>query len=180
MIAINRTTWIEAELVSEPETLRLVIPANWNHRSATPSRTYRLEDSILARVIVVLATCVALIGCGDSFCVEQRVTISQGLYGRVMYHSDVSPDSGSSKPVSGQLVNVLDAPGGNIVASGSSDADGVFQIELDTGSYAACFAGIAAYSCKTFDVSQNRLVRFDLHQSFGAYWSEEARSDCAD
>jgi hypothetical protein len=138
----------------------------------------RRDDRAFASVLI--AVIAWMMGCGESFCVEQDVTISQGLYGRVTYHSDVSPNTGSSKPVSGQVVNVADAPGGNVVATGTSDADGVFQIELDPGSYAACYAGIAAYSCKTFDVQLKRRTRFDLHQSFGAYWSEEASSDCAD
>lgn len=111
---------------------------------------------------------------------EQNVTISQGLYGRVTYQTDVSPDSNPPEPVSGELLSIADAPGGNLVASGSSDGDGVFQIELDPGSYAACYGAVSAFSCEAFEITSSRLTRLDLHKGMGTYWREEDRSSCAD
>lgn len=132
---------------------------------------------LLLVIIVLLPT---LPACDASFCVEQSVGISHGLYGRVTYQTDVSPASNPPEPVSGELISVADAPGGNVVASGSSDSDGVFQIELDAGSYAACYAAVAAFSCEVFEITSNRLVRLDLHKGMGTYWSDEDRSSCAD
>lgn len=110
--------------------------------------------------------------CGSSDCeVEQNVTIRQGVYGRVTYQSDVG--NAGERPVAGEVVPIFDANGA-AVASATTDADGVFQVELDAGSYFICRDGLVMREpyCKPFEVTAGRCVRFDLYTAFlGSEWS---------
>jgi len=119
-------------------------------------------------------------GCESSFCVERNVSISEGVYGRVTYQTDVSPDSNPPEPVAGETILVADSPGGAVVTSGTSEDDGVYQLEVGPGSYSVCYAN-AALACEGFDVTTaTPLIRVDLHKGQGTYWSREPRSDCSD
>jgi hypothetical protein len=91
----------------------------------------------MSRVLLLLGF---VHGCGGDTveCVAgERVTIAQGLYGQVTYFNDVGP---TRIPVAGQVIEVLDQPlpQGSVVASGSSDEVGAFQIELPVGVYSVC------------------------------------------
>jgi hypothetical protein len=121
-----------------------------------------------------------MVACGDDgFCVEQRVTIAEGLYGFVTYQTDVSPQSNPPRPVAGEGISVLDAPNGNVVTSTTSDDAGVFQVDLDAGSYALC--SLPSAPCVTFTIANGQLVRADLEKGFGgAFWAVVPRSDCAE
>lgn len=116
-------------------------------------------------------------GCADDapLCVEEHVTIAQGFYGRVMYYSDTDPGD-QGHPVSGMAVSVLDRPDGTQVATATSDADGVFQVDLPTGSYAVC-----AFTppCYTFTIGAGDLVRGDMSTGF-TFWTPMPRDTCAD
>lgn len=124
--------------------------------------------------LAVLAACT-----GDpGFCVEQEVSITQGLYGRITYQSDVGR-MGPEPRV--ERVEVLDMPDSTtVVAATTSNADGIFEVELTRGDFALC--GTPNEPCVTFSVSPTApLVRVDLLMSFiGTHWELASRSGCAE
>lgn len=99
-----------------------------------------------------------------SYCVENDVTITQGVYGLVTY----TPDTGLNpqpqpQPQPSYVVHVLDMPNGVEVASATTQHAGVFQATLPVGSYAICFG---TDNCVSFSIAENALVRADLASCF--------------
>ena len=92
------------------------------------------------------------------------------------YQTDVAPEANPPMPVAGAPITVLDMPGGASVAETTSDATGVFQVDLAAGSYALCYSAMS--SCVTFDLAANTLVRADLHEGFASTWELVPRARC--
>lgn len=135
-----------------------------------------MRSRVYLAVLFVVASC----GGDDEYCVEARLDISQGLYGRVTYQTDVSPDTNPPVPVGDEPIDVLDGPMGSIVASTTSGSDGVFQVALDVGGYALCGPASPPTLCVTFTVTSGTRVREDLYKGFGTAWQATPRSDCAE
>jgi hypothetical protein len=69
---------------------------------------------------------------------------------------------------------VLDAPDGALVASATSNEDGIFEIPLDVGSYAICSARDATDVCSEFAIAPGERVHAEMTRSLYFYWSIEA------
>jgi len=111
-----------------------------------------------------------------SYCVESEVTITQGLYGRVTYTTDVGTNP-QPQPTPNKPVQVLDGPNGSAVANATTDQAGVYQVALDVGNYALCYS---VDNCVSFSVAANELVRADLPTCFcDNAWLLVQRSSCA-
>jgi hypothetical protein len=124
----------------------------------------------------------ALGACSDppptapDYCVESEVTVTQGLYGRVTYTTDVG-ENPQPQPVPNMAVQVFDGPNGSAVANAITDEAGVYQVSLDVGSYALCYA---TNNCASFSIAANDLVRADLPSCFCENaWLVVERSSCA-
>ena len=125
------------------------------------------------QLVVMLAAAMGSISaCSDGVCGD--VSISQGIYGRVTYQSDV----GNPPPVivANESIQVLDM--GNdrhIVATAVSNANGTFQLDLASGTYVLCASpGVPCVE----PVVSDGLVRADLHKGFLSYW-DLVGSDCS-
>jgi hypothetical protein len=117
-------------------------------------------------------------GCGDnSFCVEDQVSITQGLYGLVWATSDVGPPKPAVRwPDS--PVEIQGWPSRTTIATAQSDADGIFEIPLEVGTYALC-NGSLPEACVVFDLAVNQRVRADKVLSIGAGgWSLVIPTEC--
>ncbi len=128
------------------------------------------------------AACLGLlVACtsASDFCVEKEVSIGHGLYGRITYQSDVGPPT--TEPQAGAMFGIQATPTSSaIVASATSNADGVFEVELPDGDFALC--STPNDPCVTFSISASAaLVRADLLMSFiGTHWEITPRSECAE
>ena len=131
------------------------------------------------RLIALIALIEAQTGCGESSCLESKLTISAGVYGRVTYQTDVAPRKNGPEPVEGQLILVTAASDHSLVAMTNSDSDGIFQVELDRAKYELCYSS-GEVSCTSFETELAHRVHIDLHTGLGTYWTIEESSDCAD
>jgi hypothetical protein len=125
----------------------------------------------MRRWLVLLVVLPAYAACSDDGTTScDDVGITQGVFGHVMYISDV----GEMKPtpVANERIEVLDAPRGNLVANTTSNADGAFELALDTGSYALCPPEPS--ECVTFSVASGQRVRAELTKTFLSKWTIEA------
>ena len=111
--------------------------------------------------LVLLTAC-----SGDDAASCDGVAIAQGVYGRVMYVSDVGDMMPT--PVANERVDVLDAPRGTAIANATSNADGRFEIALEPGSYALCPPPPS--ECATFSVASGQRVRAELTKTFVSSW----------
>lgn len=126
-------------------------------------------------MLVTLASCGSE-GVDNAFCVEEHVTISQGVYGRVTYQTDVSPQTNPPTPVANEPIAIMDAPNGTTIATSASNALGVFQSALSEGTYALCYPSAP---CITFTIGVDQIVRADLLKGFGTAWVATPPASCA-
>jgi hypothetical protein len=119
--------------------------------------------------LVVLVLVVAACSDDDAASCDD-VAIAQGVFGNVMYISDVGEMTPT--PVANERIEVLDGPRGNLVANTTSNADGAFELALDAGSYALCPPEPS--ECVTFSVATGERVRAELTKTFLSKWTIEA------
>ena len=99
-------------------------------------------------------------GCGDGARdIETQITINEGVYGLLLANDD--------EPVANRQLIVY-APGENqIHARATSNADGIYQIELAPGDFALCTDSCTAVSVRNLD-----LVRYDWTDGpGGGHWT---------
>ncbi len=146
-------------------------------RHETSEKTYHRDVRSWHRLVALatLASCGSE-GVNEAFCVEEHVTIDQGLYGRVAYQTDVSPQTNPPTPVANEPIEILDAPNGTTVAATTSKTLGVFQSPLGEGTYALCYPSAP---CITFTIGVDQLVRADLLKGFGTAWVVTPPARCA-
>jgi hypothetical protein len=107
------------------------------------------------------------VGCGSvDRDIEDEITIDQGVYGLLVSGCDTS--NCRERPAVDESVKVY-APGETTVhARGTSNDDGVYQIDLTPGDYSLC-----TYSCTAITVPANDIVRYDWTSGpGGGQWSE--------
>lgn len=100
-----------------------------------------------------------LVGCGSGDRdIENQITINEGVYGLLL---------AEGQPAANRQL-VVYAPGENLVHSrATSNADGVYQIELTPGDFALC-----TDSCTPVTVRELDLVRYDWTAGpGGGLWS---------
>jgi hypothetical protein len=98
-------------------------------------------------------------GCGVDRNIEDKVTISQGVYGLLL---------ASDQPVVNQEVTVFSAGAQRTFATMTSDGDGVYQIDLPNGDYTLCTS-----SCVTIETPSAATVRYDwTNGPGGGHWTK--------
>jgi hypothetical protein len=93
-------------------------------------------------------------GCGIDRNIESKITIRQGVYGLLVRGCDTS--GCQDQPDGGEHVIVYSPGVTSAFATTTSDADGVFQIDLPPGDYTLC-----TYSCTPIAVAAHATVRYD-------------------
>jgi hypothetical protein len=101
----------------------------------------------------LLITTLLAVGCGGGVDehIEDQITIQQGVYGLLIAGCDTS--GCQDQPAAGEEVVVIAA--GHDAQTVTSDADGVYEIDLPTGDYTLCTS-----SCTPVTVPYG-TVRYD-------------------
>ena len=121
----------------------------------------QLSNGIHVLVFVLFVA----VGCGSSGDgggidrdVEKYITIENGIYGQVTIVNDVGNNDASY--MEGSKINIYmkddELIESNIVASGTSDAFGFYEIELSDSSYKIC---TITNQCKNLDLGMAQIVR---------------------
>lgn len=105
--------------------------------------------------------------------VEDRLTISSGVYGQTTSLDDVGNNSPQYYPMTLSVFTSQDHNAA--VASATSDQRGFYQIQLAPADYAIC---TSFDRCSPVSVTDRQCVRLDYSFSFGPGWSEPRARPC--
>jgi hypothetical protein len=105
--------------------------------------------------------------------VEDRLTISSGIYGQTTSLDDVGDHS--PEYMSMELTVTPSSDDGARVSTVRSDEAGFFESELLPGSYSIC---TTFGRCADFDVQPGQCVRLDYEFGPGPGWSQSTSIDC--
>jgi hypothetical protein len=104
--------------------------------------------------------------------VEDLVTIAQGLYGQVIYYTDIPSEEDDQYSI-GFPVDVFAVPPGadpgEPVASTVTGERGFFELALEPGEWLVCTRW--QFTCVTSSLAPGERLRLDYAFAFPGWWS---------
>ena len=104
--------------------------------------------------------------------VEDRLTISTGVYGQTTAQDDVGNDPVEYNPMT---LSVSARGDSTPLAEVTSDDNGFYEIPLSPGNYSIC---TSFGRCTDFEVGEGQCVRLDYEFSVGPGWATAETIPC--